>query len=185
MAYFPLCIDLTGKPVLLAGAGPQAREKEERLAPFGPVLIRREAFRPGDLDLEPALVILADGAREGRAEAKALCARRNIPLNVVDMPEYCTFFFPALIAQGDLTVSVSTGGRNPGAAAWLRQRLRQAIPDNVEAVLDSLTALRRRVQDLPPDQRHAILRKATHQALSQDRPLTEEEVEALLGGAEL
>lgn len=182
MAYFPLCIDLTGKPVLLAGAGPQALEKEERLRPFGPALIRREAFRPEDLALGPVLVILADDARSSGAEAQALCARRNIPLNVVDMPEYCSFYFPALIAQGDLTVSVSTGGKNPGAAAWLRQQLRQAIPDRTGEILDSLTGLRARLKDLPPETRRPLLRRATHLSLSQNRPLTPEELEALIAG---
>ena len=35
MAYFPMCIDLTGAPVILAGEGKAAREKQRILEQFG------------------------------------------------------------------------------------------------------------------------------------------------------
>ena len=50
------------------------------------------------------------------------CQAAHIPVNVVDDREKCTFFFPALVKEGALTVGISTDGKSPAAASWLRGR---------------------------------------------------------------
>lgn len=49
--------------------------------------------------------------------------RRGLMVNVVDDPEYCSFFVPAVVRRGDLSIAVSTSGRSPLLARRLREKL--------------------------------------------------------------
>lgn len=182
MGYFPLCIDLFGKTVILVGDGEQIRDKAEKLRPFQPKLVFLEQLSDRDLKDRPACVIVGD-LPPSRAETVArLCAGRDIPVNVVDMPELCTFFFPSLIRRGDLTVSVSTGGKDPMVASYLRRRMEREIPDRIDEIMESLGGLRVRLKQahLSGGYRDA-LKEAVSIAFTQDRPLTEAECARLLG----
>lgn len=167
MSCFPICVDLTGKPVLLIGRGEQIWQKAEKLRPFGAELIYKDALPE---DWEPALVIVGDTPLD-RAEAICeVCCRRRIPVNVVDVPRLCSFYFPALIQRGSLTVSLSTGGESPAAAGVLRRRLEEALPDNTEDILSWLGENREVLRN------RGILKAAAEEALGKNRPLTEEEL---------
>jgi len=43
--------------------------------------------------------------------------------NVVDDPEHCDFFYPAVMRRGRLQIAISTEGNSPALAARLRQEL--------------------------------------------------------------
>lgn len=173
MNRFPLSVDLWGKRVYLIGNGEQIRKKAEKLAPFGPVLIRGDAFGEPEAECAPALVIVGDTNRAEAERIAALCQRHRIPVNVVDEPELCSFYFPALITRGDLTVSISTGGTSPAAAGCLRQKIEELLPEETEQILGWLSEHRAALKE-----RH-LLKAAAAAAFSLGRPLTAEELEKL------
>ena len=173
MAYFPMSVDLTEKTVFLVGNGRQTGEKKEKLRPFGAQLWEFPTLTAAELVEAPAFVVVGDLEYAEKARISALCRERSIPVNVVDVPELCSFFFPAMTVRGELTVSVSTGGRSPAAAASLRRRLEAQLPDNTEEILDWLGENRRRFREM------GIARRAAEEALSLDRPLTEDELAKL------
>ena len=106
------------------------------------------------------------------------CARRKIPLNVVDRPDLCSFFFPAVLRRGPLTAAVSTGGTSPTAAAWTRDRLDEVLPARFEEILEQMGRLRARARGEPggPDRRAALLRRCFAAAVEKEGPLSEEEL---------
>ena len=166
--------------MLLVGTGRQIQDKRKKLAPFGCLFREVDRLTEADLDASAVFVVVGDLPREVAAEASDLCQRRNIPVNVVDRPELCSFFFPALIAEGDLTVSVSTGGKSPAAAAHVCGRIRQQLPDRTGEILDWLGQMRQRLRAEFPDSYRPRLGKLTEAAFRLDRPLTEAEWEALI-----
>ena len=199
MGYFPLCVNLDGADVILLGDGTAVREKLEILLSFGTkirlfseteapewrgnpsVQLQHEVFSEDDLEPRPTLVVVADVPQEEKVRVSQLCQSRGIPVNVVDEPALCSFYFPSLVTKGALTVAVSTGGKSPGGAAWLRRHLEQHIPDRTGEILDWAHTLRQRLRTEHPEaNRRSVLRQATARAFGENRPLNENEVAAIV-----
>jgi precorrin-2 dehydrogenase/sirohydrochlorin ferrochelatase len=49
--------------------------------------------------------------------------RRGVLCNVVDVPDLCDFYYPAIVRRGDLQIAVSTAGQSPSLAQKIRQQL--------------------------------------------------------------
>ena len=174
MSDFPMCVNLYDKPVFCIGSGPQIQDKLEKLVGFGAKIRLLKHLTEEDLSEHPALVIAGDLKEEEAEQISLLCREHNIPVNVVDVTRLCTFFFPALIKKGELTVSVSTGGSSPMAAGVLRRQIEESIPDNTEDILQWLGERRELLKE------KGILKKATEQALVLNRPLTKKECDLLI-----
>jgi len=73
--------------------------------------------------------LLLIGAEEGTAKLEIVeDARKNAtPVNVSGSPAMSTYFFPAVLREGDLTVAVSSGGVAPFMAVEFRRRLAAAV----------------------------------------------------------
>ena len=142
--YYPVFLDVRGRRCAVIGGGDIGEEKVLRLLEFGAAVavtspaandrVRdlaidgrlewvQRGYQPGDLE-GTFLAIVADTSdadinRSIYAEAR----ERNVPLNVVDMPEYCTFIAPAIVRRGDVIVAASTGGASPALARKFREEL--------------------------------------------------------------
>lgn len=187
MAYFPLCINLEGSDVLLLGTGKALGEKQNILLSFGANIrlfsseAEYSAFTEADLEPRPALVVVADMPLDEKKRISCLCQERGIPVNVVDTPELCSFCFPSLMTRGNLTVAVSTGGKSPAGAAWLRRHLEKHIPDQTEAILEWANLFRQRLRrESPEADRKLILRQALDLALTENRIPEERELLAII-----
>jgi siroheme synthase-like protein len=100
------------------------------------------AYRPGDL----AGALLAYATMRDPIVVRQLvdeAERERVILNVVDVPEACTFFAPAIAARGDLQLAVGTGGASPALAARLRTELAAHIGPEYEPFVAILGAVRR------------------------------------------
>ena len=174
MAYFPMCVNLYEKQVFCVGSGQQIQDKMKKIKGFGVKIRLLKHLTEEDLKENPALVVVGDLQEAEAEQISLLCRQHNIPVNVVDVPRLCTFFFPALIKKGELTVSVSTGGSSPMAAGYIRRQLEENIPDNTEEILQWLSEKRELLKE------KGVLRKATEQAFMLKRPLTNHECELLI-----
>jgi len=171
MSHFPFMVDLAGEMALLVGD--VAEQKVELLASFGCRVVRRNVLTEELLDdLSPALVVITQN--DARKETwSCLCRSRGILVNVVDVPQLCSFFFPAIITRGDLTVAISSGGASPAVAAELRRHIESSLPDATETILDWARDEKLRLRKM------GILKQAVSAAFSLNRPLTEEELRQL------
>ncbi|BCG45649.1 Precorrin-2 oxidase [Citrifermentans bremense] len=155
MRYYPINIDLHDQSVVIVGGGKVAARKANRLIAAGarltvvaPILAPTLAelakkgalrhlerdYRHGDL----AGALLAFAAtdnpllnREVAAEAK----ERGILVDVVDAPRQSAFTTPAVLEQGDLLITVSTGGASPSLSRQIVAMIEPLFgPEYAEAV---------------------------------------------------
>ncbi len=147
MDYLPVSLKLTGKRVLLVGAGAVATRKARLLLRAGAVLYvvaphmedslrallsddcrwRAGEYRSEDLD-GVSIVVAATASVAVNRAVSADAQHRALPVNVVDAPELCTFIFPAIVDRDPILVSVSSGGRSPVLTRILRRRIESMIP---------------------------------------------------------
>jgi uroporphyrin-III C-methyltransferase/precorrin-2 dehydrogenase/sirohydrochlorin ferrochelatase len=178
MSLFPIFVKLTGRPVLVVGAGPVAESKIGGLlaagaavtivAPVATAAIREWAsqnavtwhpreFQPADLD-GAAVVIAAVPAGVARAvfdEARA----GGILCNSVDDPDNCDFYYPAVVNRGDLQIAISTGGHSPALAQKLRKELEQQFGPEYAGWIQELGEARRELfaAEMDPEERRRQL----------------------------
>lgn len=129
-----------------------------------------------------ALVVAATGSRKVNHRVAQFCRERRIPVNVADAPEECTFFFPAVVKKGDISIGVNTGGKSPAVSSQVRRDIEKAIPDYYEAIADQLGVLREYVKshvEREPDRRK-ILKQAAASAFLNERILSQNEINTII-----
>lgn len=200
MAYFPFFADLEGREGLVVGGGAVAARKVRKLLPYGPrltvaapeispeiealpgVTALRRPFAPGMLEGK-AFAVAASDDREVNRFVAALCRERGIPVNAADSREDCTFLFPALLKRGALSLGVVTGGASPSAAAWVRNRAAERVPEDFGELLAYLGSLRPLVRERAEEEgRAAVFSRLFAACLDRGFPLEEETLAALLEG---
>lgn len=213
MGYFPFFMDIGGKRGVVVGGGRVAARKVERLAAFGPhltviaprieecmraqeKLFQKDAAsalffceRKFELeDLEGADFVIAatdDEVLNGRISE--CCMERHVPVNVVDDREKCSFFFPALVREGSLTVGISTDGKSPLAASRVKEEISRILPDGIGDIIDLMGQIRPYVMELEAEEtvRKEILKKLFLYCSERDGKVTIAELlDQLRGNAE-
>lgn len=161
MNRFPLCINLENKSFVVVGSGRIAMRKLAAIRQFTDkikiitkdhikedlydgIKIQRKTFDEDDLE-GADFVITATGCPAQDEAVVAICKSRDIPVNAADDRDECDFFLPGIIKRGDLVVSVSTTGKSPAYSRYLREQIEDMLPDNIEAILDILGDLRKKL----------------------------------------
>ncbi|MDY6992192.1 MAG: siroheme synthase CysG [Pseudomonadota bacterium] len=106
---------------------PQLTEQLSQWAHEGRIQHRLGTFRPGDLN-DCRLVIAATNDKHVNQQVSTLAQTQNVPVNVVDQPQLCSFIMPSIIDRSPVQIAVSTGGASPVLARLLRARLETLIP---------------------------------------------------------
>lgn len=147
MDFLPVFQNVRGKLCLVVGGGEVALRKAAVLVDAGarikvvsPTLAKgfselhgteyvAAPFAPSHLD-DVALVIAATNDASVNRYVSEAAQARNIPVNVVDAPELCTFIMPAIVDRSPLMVAFSSGGASPVLTRMLRGKLETMIPQN-------------------------------------------------------
>lgn len=156
---FPVNLRLSGRRVLVVGGGNVALRKARALVDAGAVVrivapkvraefdaltgvtVERRPYIRGELTHE-RLVIAATGDPAVNRSVYEDGEACGVWVNSADEPENCSFTLPARISRGSLLLTVSTAGRSPALASWLRERLERDIGPEYGALLDVLAEVR-------------------------------------------
>ncbi|MEE8130144.1 MAG: bifunctional precorrin-2 dehydrogenase/sirohydrochlorin ferrochelatase [Vicinamibacterales bacterium] len=175
---FPVFLKLTGRTVVVVGAGSVAASKLSALVEAGAavrvvapeigsnierpgVSIVRRAFQPDDLN-GAWLVVAAATPAVNRQVADAADARR-VFVNAVDDPASASAYLGGVVRRGGVTFAISTDGRAPALAGLLREGLDAVLPaSDLERWMSEAETLRDRwrADGVPIDARRPLLLKA-------------------------
>src|SRR6516225_7970858 len=161
--FYPVTLDISGRPCLVVGGGPVAARKARGLLDCGAVVtvvapslgadmqaleprlhaVERRPYREHDA-ASFRLVVTAtglpgvDGAVHADAEAS------GVWINSADDRAHSSFILPAVFRDGSVSVCVSSGGLSPALSSWLRDRL-AAQCEGVGALAELLGEARARL----------------------------------------
>jgi precorrin-2 dehydrogenase/sirohydrochlorin ferrochelatase len=145
---YPIALVLDGKPCLVVGGGeiadgkldalllagalvtvvsPEVRPRIAALAAEGQITLQQRPYQTSDLDAT-YLVIAATDNRPLNARVVTEARAAGILTQAVDDIPYCDFFAVAIVRRGDLQLGISTNGRSPAFARWMRERLDTELP---------------------------------------------------------
>jgi precorrin-2 dehydrogenase/sirohydrochlorin ferrochelatase len=178
-SLFPMFMKLTGRQCLVVGAGKVGEPKIGGLIDTGAhirvVAIEatqtvREWARTGRIELElrafstsdlegAFLAIVATASRSLNELVYREAQEHGVLCNVVDVPEYCDFFYPAIVRRGDLQIAISTSGQSPSLAQRLRQQLERQFGPEYETWVAELGETRRLVlaSELDRERKQSLL----------------------------
>jgi precorrin-2 dehydrogenase/sirohydrochlorin ferrochelatase len=178
-SLFPMFVKLEGKHCLVVGAGRvgepkivglidtgacvhvialEASDAVKAWAQAGKIRLELRAFSVGDLD-GTLLAIVATASRALNGSIYREAQRRGVLCNVVDDPEYCDFYYPAVVRRGDLQIAISTNGQSPSLAQKLRQQLERQFGPGYARWIAELGETRRLVlaSSLDAERKSALL----------------------------
>lgn len=162
MKTYPINLVLEDKLVVLVGAGSEIARKIPDLlevgarvrviAPAAHKIVRRYAgngkiewldrpYQPGDL-AGAALVIAATGDQSVHDAIWAEGQANGQLVNVMDVIPQCNFHAASVVRQGQLTISIGTGGAAPALAASLRRRFEKGFGPEYAEFLEYAQVLR-------------------------------------------
>jgi precorrin-2 dehydrogenase/sirohydrochlorin ferrochelatase len=180
MAKYPINLDLNGKPVTVIGAGSVGARKIRALCDAGAkVTVVSKNFASDfddicqglDMEVIKGLyktqhienAVLAIAATDDRALNEQIyhdCQKAKVICNIVDVPDLCDFYVPALVKRGDLQIAIGTDGKCPAYSGHLRRKLEAIFTDDHGRFLNELGIARAKtIAQTKPGVRMPILKK--------------------------
>ena len=162
MKQYPVNLVVEGRPCLVVGGGAVAAEKAASLVACGaevhvvatqigpevralPVTWEQRSYSLGEAS-GYRFVVAATGSPATNAAVYEDGEAAGVWVNSVDDPDHCSATLPAILRRGSLMVTVSTGGRSPAVASWLKRRLADEIGPEYEVLVDLLASEREAVR---------------------------------------
>ena len=130
--YYPIMLKITDKRCIVVGGGSVAYrkicslleydakitvisdklcEKLQKIKDQNKIEWVSRNYQEGDLQ-GASLVFAATDNIAVNEQVYKEAQKRDIPANIVDIPDLCDFIVPSKIEQGDLTIAISTNGKS-------------------------------------------------------------------------
>lgn len=172
MQNYPIFVDLKRQPCLVVGGGPVALRKirlmrlaqaditviapdicDDLRTEFGEQIthIPRE-FNDDDIN-GYRLITAATNVPSVNQRVSELAQAVNIPVNVVDQPELCSFITPSIVDRSPVLIAISTGGGAPVLARMLRAKLEAFIPASYGQLASTMSRYRDALKKAMPEER--------------------------------
>lgn len=180
MAKYPINLDLAGKPVTVIGAGSVGARKIQALCDAGAKVTVVSKNFASDFDeicqgLDMKVIkglyetkhiekaVLAVAATDDRALNEQIyhdCQKAKVICNIVDVPDLCDFYVPAVVKRGDLQIAIGTDGKCPAYSGRIRRKLEEIFTADHGRFLDELGQAREKtIAQKVPAVRMPILKK--------------------------
>lgn len=163
MQSLPIFLNVQNRPCLVVGGGsiaarkidlllragadvtvvsPELGKQLQALRIKGDIKYLARPFQDTDVKGFQLVIAATDHVDVNRAVYES-ATRANIPVNVVDTPELCSFTFGAIIDRDPITIAVSSAGQSP----VLTRAIRSAIESHIPAAFGKLAGLAGQYRD--------------------------------------
>jgi phosphoadenosine phosphosulfate reductase len=122
---------------------PLVRDEIFELQKSHPNLVILQEKYKTDFLQNKQLVLVATDDKELNKQIKAEAFLANIICNVADTPNECDFYLGSVVQKGSLKLGISTNGKSPTVAKRIKEVLNEALPDELEQVLDNVGEIRK------------------------------------------
>src|SRR5262245_20535507 len=154
----PIFLKLNNRAVLVVGGGtvaeqkisqlleahaavtviaPQVSTKIEQLERQARIRLHKREYRAGEVEG----FCLVFGATDDPAAQRAIyedAGHRNIPVNIVDVPDLCTFYLSSVFQNGDLKIAISTNGKSPTLGKIIRDKIGAEFSNGYASLLQKI-----------------------------------------------
>lgn len=148
MDYLPIFMNLKQTSCLVVGGGgiaarkaslllkadadvtivsPECCDELARWVKEGKVAYKKREFQDSDVKNRKVIIAATDDS-DVNVRVSELAHELNVPVNVVDHPELCSFIMPSIIDRSPVQIAISTGGASPVLARMIRTELEGRIP---------------------------------------------------------
>ena len=155
---YPIQLLIKGRSVLVVGAGNVALRKIQGLLRAGaevtviapwihpevaalPVDIVTRPYSEGEAGDYQLVITCTDDPHVNRQVFRDAEAQ-GVWVNSADDPVNCSFILPAVARRGDLTLTISTNGKSPAMAMWLRRKFEAEFDERYDKLIDLLAEVR-------------------------------------------
>jgi len=166
--FLPIFLNIKDEPCLVVGAGqvaarkifmliranakvtvisPELSSEIAKLAEQKQIVHLNAEYAEGDVG-DYRVVIAATNSRQVNQAVYEEASSKNIPVNVVDSPEFCSFITPSIIDRDPVQIAISTGGSSPVLARLLRSKLETFIPASYGRLGKLVESYRDRVKEI-------------------------------------
>lgn len=163
MPKYPIFLELKDRRVVVIGGGTVATRKAQSLLDAGARLVLiAEKIDDTLINLcqnknaeiiesrysknylsRAVLAIAATNDHQLNRQIYKDCQELEILCNVVDEPQMCDFFVPAVVKRRDLQIAIGTEGACPAYSGHLREKLEQLFTEKHGEFLTELQAFRK------------------------------------------
>lgn len=171
MQNYPVFMRLNNQPCLVVGGGPVALRKirlmkkakaditviapqinQQIINEFGNHVhyLERE-FEDNDIH-GYRLITAATNKPDVNQRVSQLAQANNIPVNVVDQPDLCSFITPSIVDRSPVLIAISTGGGAPVLARHLRTSIESLIPAAYGKLAKAMSKSRDKLKQQLPDE---------------------------------
>jgi len=186
MRLFPLFLKLSGRHCLIVGGGRISEGKIAGLLSTGAKIrlvspkvtpqiaawhrrgrFRWEKRKFRNTDLAGVfLVVAATSSSRVHRTIFRQARKLGILCNIVDVPELCDFYYPAVVQRGDLQIAISTAGCSPSLAKRLRQQFESEFGPEYAHWLKALARERQKIRrrNLTPAEQMQLLEALASEA---------------------
>jgi len=159
MYYYPAFLNINRKKCVVFGSGKVAKRRIRELIKCGadvhvytrshnsinhPRVVIHKKFSE-KLLRNAVLIFVATNDHAFNTKIYRIAEKLNIPVNVADAPENCSFIVPSILRRKDLTIAISTGGKFPALSKAIRGWLGTKLGKEFGELLSGLVRIREKL----------------------------------------
>jgi uncharacterized protein len=121
-----------------------SKEIENLAAIYPNITLEERSYEPDVLD-EGEIIIIAISNQHDSKKIYHDAKEKGKWVNVAGMPDLCDFYLGSVVHKGNLKLAISTNGKSPSIAKRLNETLNDALPAELDDVLNNMQIIRNRL----------------------------------------